>query len=608
MDTSKFKIISREEAIKIAGNNAADSKGFYNSNDDTSYFVHDNISKDANSKALAGLVAHEVAVHALHLGKTKEAFKSLLKRFEVMKATNPNVQEAFDRVPADTKAEDKLEEALAYFIENNHNSSLGQKILEAFRQLVRAIGNTLVGKDKFLFSHWANKLTEQELRNMATSALRSAPDSLQFDNVGRENKGIKLSQSAMKSVEANIKRGREAMTKALLDKTTVHRAMFRQGMGWIDFEWGDEGGEITSKGKRPGAKGIAHIVEARQRKDGLSNQEARSLLFDLVDTISKGEEVSRYKTESSISVKINYINHQALLARKNGSNAWMVTGFKLNEPDDAGSGYDAPTPTNPASTLTRSEIGAGEQNIPQQDDNSNDNGIKFSRSTPSNTDSDNKAIKDIFTKVAGNPSLDWLGGLFTRNQLIDFIAKDVPEMMNYKLLSQAKDNATHQREQQVAVAYDEMSNKIKEAARKPNGWVDYAKARRMMMELSRVQSMATNLDNFDPAEAKPNQAMTEQEREVYDAYQAMNEAQRAVYIKMRDDYRTDLKATQKAIDEGKTIPKEVTDSLYQHAEKLKYPVMPSGRSPFPRMMHLKMSPPLKRPKRTESRLHPQAKV
>jgi len=403
MDTGKFKIISREEAIKIAGNKAADSKGFYNSNDDTSYFVHDNISKDANSKALAGLVAHEIAVHALHLGKTKEAFKSLLKRFEAMKATNPNVQEAFDRVLADTKAEDKLEEALAYFIENNHNSSLGQKILEAFRQLVRAIGNTLVGKDKFLFSHWANKLTEQELRNMATSALRSAPDSLQFTN------------------------------------------------------------EINS-------------------------------------------------------------------------------GELIQEPRPVERGTTIP------STTQLPHAGGLDKTIPQQDDNSNDNGIKFSRSTPANTDSDNKAIKDIFTKVAGNPSLDWLGGLFTRNQLIDFIAKDVPEMMNYKLLSQAKDNATHQREQQVAVAYDEMSNKIKEAARKPNGWVvDYAKARRMMMELSRVQSMATNLDNFDPAEAKPNQAMTEQEREVYDAYQAMNEAQRAVYIKMRDDYRTDLKATQKAL-------------------------------------------------------------
>ena len=523
---------------------------FYNPANDTTYLVHDNITQNTSDKALQGLMLHEIGVHALTLGKSNEAFKSLLKRFEAMKATNPNVQEAFDRVPADTKAEDKLEEALAYFIENNHDSNLAQKILEAFRQLVRAIGNTLVGKDKFLFSHWANKLTEQELRNMAVSALRSAPDNLQFDNVGRENKGVRLSQSAMKSVEANIKRGRDAMTKALLDKTTVHRAMFRQGMGWIDFEWGDEGGDITSKGKRPGAKGIAHIIEARQRKDRLSNQQTENLLFDLVDTIAKGEEIERYSYDHVTNIKIVNNNIMVMLTRKEGNNAWIVTGFEIHKPDSGKTGNDVLPPTHSESTLTRNEAGAGVRNIPQQDDNSSDNGIKFSRSTPANSDSDNSAIKDIFTKISGDHGLDWLGGLFTRNQLIDFIAKDVPEMMNYKLLSQAKDNATHEREQQVAKAYEAMSKKIQEAAKKPNGWTDYAKARRMMMELSRVQSMATNLENFDPAEAKPNQAMNEQEREVYDAYQALNDQQKEVYIKMRDDYRSDLKETQEALIEN----------------------------------------------------------
>ena len=545
-------VIFDENDINIEAKYSKDGHvlAFYNPKDDTTYFVHDNISKDANPNELKGLVAHEIAVHALHLGKTKEAFKSLLKRFDAMKATNPNVQEAFDRVPADTKAEDKLEEALAYFIENNHDSNLAQKILEAFRQLVRAIGNTLVGKDKFLFSHWANKLTEQELRNMAVSALRSAPDNLQFDNVGRENKGVRLSQSAMKSVEANIKRGRDAMTKALLDKTTVHRAMFRQGMGWIDFEWGDEGGDITSKGKRPGAKGIAHIIEARQRKDRLSNQQTENLLFDLVDTIAKGEEIERYSYDHVTNIKIVNNNIMVMLTRKEGNNAWIVTGFEIHKPDSGKTGNDVLPPTHSESTLTRNEAGAGVRNIPQQDDNSSDNGIKFSRSTPANSDSDNSAIKDIFTKISGDHGLDWLGGLFTRNQLIDFIAKDVPEMMNYKLLSQAKDNATHEREQQVAKAYEAMSKKIQEAAKKPNGWTDYAKARRMMMELSRVQSMATNLENFDPAEAKPNQAMNEQEREVYDAYQALNDQQKEVYIKMRDDYRSDLKETQEALIEN----------------------------------------------------------
>ena len=405
-DASNY-VVFNDADINIEAKYSKDGQvlAFYNPADDTSYFVHDNISQDTSAKALLGLVLHEVAVHALQMGKTNEAFQALLKRFEAMKATNPKVQAAFDRVPSDTKAKDKLEEALAYFIEHNADSSLAQRIVEAFRQLVRAIGNNIKGMDKLKFMQWANKLTETELRNMAVSALKNAPSDLQFDNVGREAEGVKLSQSAMKSVVANIKRGREAMTQALLNKSTVHRAMFRQGMGWVDFEWGDEGGEITPKGKRPGAKGIAHIIEARQRKDGLSNQEARSLLFDLVDTIAKGEEVNRYESGLSTSLKINYLNHQVLLARRNGANAWMVTGFKMDEPVDAGSGYDAPTSTQSVSTLTRNEVGAGSKTISQQDDNSSDN-IKFSRSTPTNTPSDNESITDKLNNAFSQKNID----------------------------------------------------------------------------------------------------------------------------------------------------------------------------------------------------------
>ena len=266
---------------------------------------------------------------------------------------------------------------------------------------------------------------------MATSALKSAPDSLQFDNVGRNREGIKLSQSAMKSVVANIKRGREAITQALLNKSTVHRAMFRQGMGWVDFEWGSEGGKITAKGKRPGAKGIAHIIEARQRKDGLNAKQAESLLFDLVDTIAKGEEINRFEEEQSTRIGILNDRNVVFLAKNKGSNAWVVTGYKQDMPDDVGSGKDAPTSTNSASTLTRSEIGAGNKTITQQDDNSSNNNIKFSRSTPSNTPADNSAMRSFFAPALGKQALGWLAGLFQRNHLIDFVAQDLPELVNY---------------------------------------------------------------------------------------------------------------------------------------------------------------------------------
>ena len=49
------------------------------------------------------------------------------------------------------------------------------------------------------------------------------------------------SQSAMKDIAANIRRGQQALAKAITEKTSVHRAMFRNGIGWVDFVWGDAG-------------------------------------------------------------------------------------------------------------------------------------------------------------------------------------------------------------------------------------------------------------------------------------------------------------------------------------------------------------------------------
>ena len=159
---------------------------FYNPADDTTYFVHDNISQDQSADSIKGLMLHEIASHALKLGKSSAEFKSILARFEKLKAIDANIQAAFDRVPKDTNPEHATEEALSYYLEKNPRSTLDKRVIEWFRQAIRAIGNTLVGKDKYLFSKWANELTHTELVNMANKALKYAPESLQFDNVERE--------------------------------------------------------------------------------------------------------------------------------------------------------------------------------------------------------------------------------------------------------------------------------------------------------------------------------------------------------------------------------------------------------------------------------------
>ena len=159
---------------------------FYNPKDGTTYFVHDNITKDMSDEQLKGLMLHEIAVHALQLGKSSAEFKAILARFEKLKAIDPKIKAAFDRVPSDTNPELVTEEALGYYLEKYPKSTLSKRVIEWFRQAIRAIGNTLVGKDKYLFSKWANELTHAELVGMATNALKSSPDSLIFDKAERD--------------------------------------------------------------------------------------------------------------------------------------------------------------------------------------------------------------------------------------------------------------------------------------------------------------------------------------------------------------------------------------------------------------------------------------
>lgn len=153
------------------------------------------------------------------------------------------------------------------------------------------------------------------------------------DKAGRFSKG---SQSAMKSVKANITRGRERMTQAILNKADVKRAMYNNEFGWVDFVWGDDG---VTKGKNrfgePRGRGIAHIFEARMRKDSLSEQQVTQMLInDIVDTIAKGE-AKKSERNGTQRLELNYRKpvdnkiQRVILTKVKGGNAWLLTGYEV---------------------------------------------------------------------------------------------------------------------------------------------------------------------------------------------------------------------------------------------------------------------------------------
>jgi uncharacterized FlaG/YvyC family protein len=189
------------------------------------------------------------------------------------------------------------------------------------------------------------------------------------------------------------------------------------------------------------------------------------------------------------------------------------------------------------------------------------NNIKFSRSTPSNTPADNSAMRSFFAPAKGKQALGWLAGVFQRNHLIDFVAQDLPELINYKLLSQAKDNFTNQRENKIGESYKEMMDKMDA---------------KTMHELGRVQGMATRLVTFDPATADYNTPMTEEERAVYDAYSAMPEGAKEAYATMRKAYQDDLTEKKEALIErikafpaDKETQAEIISTIQKHFDQFK---------------------------------------
>lgn len=171
-------------------------------------------------------------------------------------------------------------------------------------------------------------------------------------------------RSAMKSPDANEKRGQDSMNKALLEKADVNRAMHRTGLGWVDFVWGDA--------KEKKGMGLAHILDQRQGRDGMSESEVQRMLIEpIVSTIARGTETRRREFKDaagevrSTNVVIGYAGHEAVLVKSRGSNAWMLSawGPKERSPGATQEGYDTRVASQPAADSTDGKLGAGDDSI-----------------------------------------------------------------------------------------------------------------------------------------------------------------------------------------------------------------------------------------------------
>lgn len=193
--------------------------------------------------------------------------------------------------------------------------------------------------------------------------------------------GVKPSRSAMKDTDANIRRGRAAMNRALVEKADVRRAMYRNDIGWIDFVWGGTG-RVLPNGKTKGAMGLAHVIESRMRKDGMSRDEVVGMLTnDIVEAIARGKVYKHVVNGNSERLQLRHNGYEANLIKNAGNNAWLITGYELYQNGADGVGFDTSAATHTTPTPARRDVGASDTpNVRAKDESVNTaDGTRFSR-------------------------------------------------------------------------------------------------------------------------------------------------------------------------------------------------------------------------------------
>jgi hypothetical protein len=177
-----------------------------------------------------------------------------------------------------------------------------------------------------------------------------------FDADGAD---IRFSRSAMKDTAANIRRGREAMNKAITERADVKRAMYRNDIGWVDFVWGAEGNRAPN-GKTKGAMGLVHIIDKRMNVDGMSRGEVIQMLTrDAVETIAQGETTRRIASGKSVRLEVRKNGNTVQLTKREGSNSWLLTAYNDFENQAVEQVRGATQPTLRNSDPIRSRDGMG---------------------------------------------------------------------------------------------------------------------------------------------------------------------------------------------------------------------------------------------------------
>lgn len=222
----------------------------------------------------------------------------------------------------------------------------------------------------------------------------TSEDRLIYGEKSSGNAPVKLKQTNMqvnryqvkpmseRAIERNIQRGNQAVKYILREHAngndaTVHGAMHRTDIGYVDFLWGAPGkGAKFKKGY-----GLAHILAKHGAESG------EGILAKIVETIAKGTDIEEQKAlhgQGEKRIRIHYDGYTAVLSSARGKDSWLLTGWedydRIKQKEAGthvrGEGNDSTAPTASAPTLTRRGRGgapASTSTVSQSRTNVNEN-------------------------------------------------------------------------------------------------------------------------------------------------------------------------------------------------------------------------------------------
>ena len=222
---------------------SGDIRAYVDPQTNVAHFIAENIPANWTDKQILGLLTHEISEHILQLGKSDAEYQSILKQANVMrKLGNKAMRAAYQRaVDAETVPENMDREMMGYFLEENPTHSLSQKFIAWFRKMLRSLSANIKGADKLRIVQWANKLSEGDIIQMASDALKGAnreqTKGNQSGKVLEEN-----AQGRSDNMSGRAKDGFVMASRADLGlKGKFNQSDYRKSVtDWAQKKWGDQ--------------------------------------------------------------------------------------------------------------------------------------------------------------------------------------------------------------------------------------------------------------------------------------------------------------------------------------------------------------------------------